>query len=449
MKSSFVAAVLLSLTSSAHALITFSSSQLDLTNTVGITYDSNLTGGSGFSGPGKSSDDIYVNYSPRFDYTRNAGLIHLNANAGINFLRYIDQTQLNSEDVSAGLTLSLAEAIRGAYNGTLSLTYSEGATVEPDINSRVRSNSLTFSAAGQAQLSRRMLLSGGTNYSLSERSGGSDSETIGANALWSLQDFLRGTALRVSYSYIYTHSDSSRFSPLSIDQTSHQITTGLSRPLFPHREATIFADVGYRFLERSQEEKNAGLTGDGGVVFNVGVNGPFLPRDRFPKLTSSLNLSYSQATSPGLNDDDSRSLQGRVALDWQARFNTNVGVSLSRTRSLTVSNLSSESSNIELHVAQTLRYNLSATASGGYSWSTYAAPRINAAPGTVADTFYNASFAGKSRSDETFFFTTGLAYSFARVWTSNLRYEYRVVSSGQNFADYDHHLVSLNVSCRY
>ena len=443
MKSSFVVAGLVIGIPVAHALVNFDSSELDLTNTAGITYDSNLSGGP------KGKEDTFVNYSPRLDFIRKAGLIELQSNLGVNFTRYFDQTNLDAQDVNAGLRLNLAEAIRGAFTGSVDLSYIETATVLEEVNTRVHSDTLSFGASGQALLGRRITLTAGANYSNARRSGGSNSDSVGANVGWALSDFLRGTSLHLNYVYNYTHSDAGPFSPISVDQSSHQITTGLSRLLFPNGQTTISADFGYRFLDRSDAERKAGLTGDGGYVFNVGISGPFLPRDRFPNLKSSLALSYSQSATPGLNDDNTRGLQGSVGLDWKARERTNLGVSAHQSRSLTVSNLTATSSGVDFHVDQTFWFNVTANAGVGYTWSTYKSPQVTVAPGSSVGTFYTTSVLGQARSDEALSFTTGLTYAFARVWNAALRYEYRAVFSSLGAGDYDHHVVNLNVSCRF
>jgi hypothetical protein len=443
MKAPLVGAGLLVLIPSAHALINFNTSEIDLTNTAGITYDSNVSGGP------KGKDDTILNYSPRLDFARKAGLVQLTSNLGVNFTHYFDQTNLDAQDVSAGVQLNLAEAIRGAFTGSAQASYSETEAVVQDINTRIHSDTLSFGASGQVQLDRRMSLSAGTNFSNSRRSGGTDADSLGANLGWTLSDFLRGTALHVDYAYSYSHSDASPFAPISLNQTSNQITAGLSRLLFPNGTTTVAANVGYNWLDRSAAEKAAGLTTNGGYVFNFSITGPFLPRDMFPKLHSSFNVSYSQSVAPGLNDNDDRALQGSVSLDWQARERTSVGLSVSQNRTLTISNLTGIPTTVEIHASQTLLHNLSAMVGASYVWTTYRAPRIAVAPTSSAAAFYASSFAGSSRQDETLAFHAGLNYTFAQVWSSGLRYDYTKITSSSPFGAYDHHVVNFNVSCRY
>lgn len=428
MKSNIILGGLMLITPCAYGLINWGNSELMLTTTAGLTYDSNLLGGPNNTTGRGGTDDIFATLAPQLDFVRKAGLIQLRSGAGVNISRYFDQTNLNAEDFNANIGLSSAQAIGGTFTGSFLLEYRESATVAPELNTRVQSDSLTFGANGQLAIGRRWDLTGGANYANVKRSNAGNLVTVGSDWRLSLRDFLRGTALRLSYSYLKSKSDAGRYSAVGLDQSSNQFSAGLSRRLSPSSETTIYADVGYRFLHRSTAEKTIGADNNGGMTFNAGIDGPFLPRKRFPKLRSKLNLSYADSATPGVNDTGQRTLQGNVLLDWEARATTKVGVSASKARTLTINNLTTNTTSVELHASQKLRYNLSGTVATSYAWTTYP---------------------GLARNDETLSFNTALDYSFARVWTGHLRYEYREVASDRAGADFNHHVVNVNVSCRY
>lgn len=440
MKAKIVGAGLLILSSSAHALINLGPGQLDLLATASLTYDSNVLGG-----PTGTSDE-YATFAPSLDFTRDAGALKLQTSAGINFIRYFDQTDLNADDLHADLTLRLTEIAGTSLQGSVTAGYTESATIYRELNTRVHTNTFTTGAQGQLSIGRRLTLIGAGSYSTTERASDSSSETVGTNWQLSLADFLRDTSARATYSYSFTHAEAGRFSTVPISQVSHQITTGLSRPLVRYSLTTIYADFGYRFLQRSAAEERLGNPVGDGYVFNAGITGPFLPATRFPKLKSNVSVSYSESATPGLNDDGGRSLQGNIGLDWEARPDTQIGVSASKARSLTINNLTVTTTTFETHVSQRLRYNLTASANAAYLWSDYPAS-FNPATMTAATAALLPL--GVEREDKTFQAGAGLTYSFARVWTSSVRYTYNRTSSTSRLAEFTHHIATISVSCRY
>ncbi len=71
-------------------------------------------------------------------------------------------------------------------------------------------------------------------------------------------------------------------------------------------------------------------------MFTLTLNGPFLPAQYFPKVTSQLSLSYQDTATPGINDTATKELTGSLALGWQARPATRVSFTANRNQGLSV-----------------------------------------------------------------------------------------------------------------
>ena len=75
-------------------------------------------------------------------------------------------------------------------------------------------------------------------------------------------------------------------------------SAGLVRAINDVLHASI--SYGYRFLNRSAAETSSGTDGQSGSVFNASLDGPFLPQQYFPKITSQFSISYQDAATPGV-----------------------------------------------------------------------------------------------------------------------------------------------------
>src|SRR5690606_27500852 len=85
-----------------------------------------------------------------------------------------------------------------------------------------------------------------------------------------------------------------------------------------------------------------GIGSSDGSVITASIDGPFLPERYFPKLTSSLSVSYQQSETPGINDRGGRWLRGAMKLSWEARERTKVHAQISRALELTANDMSVE-----------------------------------------------------------------------------------------------------------
>jgi uncharacterized protein (PEP-CTERM system associated) len=186
--------------------------------------------------------------------------------------------------------------------------------------------------------------------------------------------------------------------------------------------------VGYRILDRSKAETAQGLSGNSSPVYSAGIDGPFLPKKYFPKITSSFSIAYEDATSPGINDPGSKSITGSLHLAWDARARTTVSLDASRNQRLTATDLSAVTTTVSGNVKESLPHNITALLGASYSWN---------------------NFRGISRTDQRTALNASLSYPFGHGWSSALAYEYDIIDSSTPMSNYDHQTVSLSLSYRF
>jgi hypothetical protein len=392
--------------------------EVSIAATLSATYDSNVSGRRG------SQEDYYGTFAPRVSYMRRAGKIEADASVGLSSVRYLDSKQFDSDNPSASVALQLAEKSFQNISGSISADYSETYQVDQDLNARIQSDITTFSGQAGLVTGARTSLSLHGSFSDAKHSGAgaSDQQTLTGGGAFNYSNFLGETTAILSYDYTESESSGDNMLGVDLDQNSHHFSLGLSRPLY--REVTGRVNFGYRILNRSAAETAAGTTRQTGTTLSATLNGPFLPTRVFPKIKSQLSLSYQDATTPGINDDGSKSLTGDVSLAWEARESTTISLGASRTQRLAVTDISVVTTSARAGITHKLRYNLSGSAGVNYDWNSYR---------------------GIDRSDEIFSYDGALNYNFARTWTASASYRYQSSQSNQTVSDYVRHLAILSL----
>jgi hypothetical protein len=409
------------LTSSALAGIPVGRGDITVDATATSTYDSNVYGSPNAIG------DYSGTFTPHAAYTRKAGEIEADASVGISLERYLDQTQLNSDNLDADANLKLSPDPGRNLSGTLGVAYHENSDVNTDINARIKSKTATFSGTGALITGPRTDLALEADYSNVHRDLASDQQLLGSQARFDYKDFFDGNSLRLIANYDAAQSSGQNARGADLDQNSYSIAAGLGRTFY-HNVIQAGISYGYRVLNRSQAETASGVTRQSGPVLTASLEGPFLPERYFPKIKSRLELSYEDATTPGVNDTGGKELTGGLHLDWQARSTTVASFSAIRSQRLSADDLTVVSSVVQLGLDQTFRYNLTGYVTTGYEWNTYR---------------------GAGRSDETVLFTAGLKYVFARSWNAGASYRLTSATSDQRSAQYDRQIVSLSVAHQF
>jgi hypothetical protein len=420
--------LLASVPATSFSFVEIARGALLLQTTGSVTYDSYFIGT-----VDNDPDTIYSLY-PSLRYTRNAGRGTISASAGVAFNRYETNTDLDSDDIRANFSIDLPTVEGARLDGNFTVDYSEATTVDLFVNDRVASETLSTNLAFKYRAGPRVTIAESFAYSESSREIYSDQEMISNQLSLSYKGFLRGTSLILSHGVTFTESSGDNFRGVGLDQEAHNISLGLSRPLYGEVNGTL--SYGYSLLRRSSGETVNGETDNSSAYVSASIDGPFLPRNRFPKLTSSASLSYSQSATAGINDGGGKFLAGNLNLAWSARPRTKLHVRASRSLDLSVSDLSVENTRVGGGFDQQIGRSTGLNGSVGYTWSDYR---------------------GVSRSDSTLDANLGISRSFNKYLSAGASYGYQNnqnTSSGfqpGRFAprDYERHTATGSVTVTF
>ena len=312
-------------------------------------------------------DTIYTLF-PSLRYTRNAGRAQLAGSVGVAFNRYAKNTEFDSDEVRANASIEVPTAAGSRLEGMFSVGYNESTEVDLYVNDRVSSETFSVNFNLSYRLSERVSMTEQLSYSSSTRDIYSDQDVISNQLALTYSDFLRGTDLRVAHAYSYVTSSGDNITGVSLDQQSHDISLGLYRPLYGE---DVIGNItyGYSMLLRSDAERFGGDDTYASSYIGVGIDGPFLPVRRFPKLKSSASLAYRQSSVVGVGDTPSRYLSGSLSLSWSAREFTSFSVDASRSIDLSVSDRTVEYTRVGGGFTQQFGRSTTLAGSIGYTWS--------------------------------------------------------------------------------
>lgn len=384
-------------------------------------YDSNVFGTPVATG------DFSGTLGPRLSYRRKAGQIEADANAGVTFVRYLEQDQLNDENLSVDGTLRFPETNLLNYSGYLTASYVEASDVDNDLNARVDTKTTAMTGHAKFVSGARSDVVLDANYTDTLRSLGSDQKILTTMVVYNYRDFFYGNTLRLSGEHDQTTSSGDNAIGVPLDQDSTTFSAGLERA-FAETKLRARVTAGYRVLNRSSAETASGVDRQSGPVFTASLDGPFLPEKYFPKITSQFSLAYSDAATPGINDTGNKELTGSLRLGWQARETTQVSFVARRNQHLSIDDLSVVSTTVEFSVSQEFRYNLTGSITAGYEWAAYRTT---------------------PRKDEIASVNAGLSYHFARAWDARLAYVLTSTDSTIPQSTFDRHIVSVGLTYQF
>lgn len=389
-----------------------------LSTSARATYDSRVFGGY------STADDTIFTLDPRLIYKREAGQIKMEANLGMRFNRYLDYSELDSDDLVTSVELRLPSGGPSIASGSFLTSYDEHTDVNYDVNRRVREKTFLTRLNGVMPLSVKtaVLLSG--MFRKDERNQFSDRETREGSAGFRYMNFLGGSMLDLRYRRLEVETDGGNEFGIALDQKSDIYSATFSRPLY--QEARGFVTYGYRVLHRSRAEVFGADDDSSGSIFSVGIEGPFLSPTRFPKLDSSLSLSYQEAETPGIQDSMGKRFVGALHLGWQARERTEISFNARRSIELSIQDRTVEMTSVHLGVNQAIGNFMTGSISGGFESRDY---RLSG----PAD-----------REDDAFIFRSALHYRITRTWSANAEYRLRSTDSNVGIADYARHVVVLS-----
>lgn len=389
--------------------------QLD-TSLTGV-YDSNLRASV------NNIEDYYLSFQPTLRYRRPGALFSTEASAGLRIKRYLDTTESNSEDADLSFDWNMKRDDGHTTGATLGLRYYEITEADLNLNDLVRTKTFSANISGEVLVAQRNLLSAGLAYHDSERNLGSDQKTSNAHVGYTYLGLSSGSELNFTYSHQESKSEKNAANIETIDQKGDTISSTISRPIYDQLRGGL--TYGYRWLNRGEQEALLGLNNSKGSFFGLNLDGPFLPRQYFPKTTGTFRLGYERAETPGLNDRSNERLVGQVNISWAAREHTNVGIFANRSQDLSIT----DNTVVTETTGITLRQGLGAFVDTDFSLSRT-----------------NADFVDLARTDKRYEARAAATYHINRTWSSALSYRYLKSDSNVAVANYTRHIVSGTVN---
>ena len=330
--------------------------ELLLATTAAGTFDSDIQGG-----PNGREDYIYSLY-PDLLFKRDAALVKLDTGVGVTFNRFQTYSQFDSNDADAHFDLGLSPDAGLPGSGTFQIGYAEKNDIDYDLSQRVRSKSLASQLDTLFPLSLKTSISVQGSFNRVDRGSFGTQQTEGGGAAFNYENFLYGTNLSLAYRRLGASASSVEGSP-AIDQNSNSYLAILSHPILGDLKAS--ATYGYRFLDRSASETLTGETRVDGPFYSVGLEGPFLPQSVFPKLKSSLSVSYEEAATPGINDLGGNRVVANASLSWDATDTTRFKVRVARLQELASINTTVVTSEALAEMSQDIGHFVHAAIGGG------------------------------------------------------------------------------------
>lgn len=248
-----------------------------------VQHDNNITGNIF-----KESDTIY-SVNPELRYQRK-GRGQLDMALGVNFLRFNEFTQFDSEDLNGEVKLEFPAAAGSPFSGDFSMSYMEDTEVDQFVNDRIASETTQVQLNGQYRLRQRLSLRGNIDYYDRISVGYSNLKQKSAMAGILIHDLWQDVGLTADYRI---------------------------------RKLTTSGDI----INRRNDKDDA--------IF-IGLTGQLLPEHIFNKLEAYAALSYQQvdSTRSGGADQDLIGYDGQIS--WDARASTKVNLKFSRDLFLTV-----------------------------------------------------------------------------------------------------------------
>lgn len=414
----------------ARAFAQIARGTLEIQNTAALTYDSFFIGSPAFG------DDWYWSDQPLLTFSRKAGLAGISANGGITFTRYDENTRYDSEDWTGGLTITLPTESGSRINGAIAASYTESTEVDYSVNDRIPTRALNGNFNLTCQLGALTSLNDVFSYTKLYR----DNDAYSDQQLWSnklgfrYDRFLYGTTLDLDYTFTKTDSTANTYTPVPLDQNDNSFSATATHPIYGDINGSL--TIGYHVFHRGAGETITRDTSSSDFYFAIGIDGPFLPRDLFPKLNSHASLYYRDSTSAGIGYGGGRTLTGDISVSWAARPRTQISINANRSTDLNASNYTVTNSTVGLTITENAGDATTITVGANYRWSEYQ---------------------GIRRNDDFFSTSASVGYKINQYWNTSLSYTYQdnqnvsegpqpVPNSGRS---YSRQLVTSSIVCKF
>lgn len=192
--------------------------------------------------------DFYLTLMPDLQYIREAGLLRLEARAGIEVIRFLDFGDQDTEDLFTSLSLSYPN-----YPGKepreflLDVGWREKSGSNDFLGTRVHSEILDGSLRGRREISDRLGLRAGAGYINEQFSGGNFSEidtwSLSADAI-----HIYSEHLETFIGYRYRHTETAGVKRRSLEIDDHLVQAGLEGQLTARIAGLVSAGVQQRLF---------------------------------------------------------------------------------------------------------------------------------------------------------------------------------------------------------
>jgi opacity protein-like surface antigen len=389
--------------------------QLD-TTLMGV-YDSNLRASV------NNVEDYYLSFDPTLRYRNTDARFNTEASLGLRARRYLDNAELNTNDANGQFDWKMARVDGHTTAASLGLIYLENTEANLDVNDLVRSKEFSANASGEVLVANRNLLSAAFSYNDDRRNIGSNQTRTNTRLGYGYEGFTDGTELLFNYTYQQSKSTENKTDAETIDQNANAVSATLSHPLYDQLVGALV--YGYRWLDRGQNEALLGLEDQSGSFYNIELKGQFLPKKYFPKMTGTFRLAYEEADTPGLNDLSNKRVVGQANVTWAAREHTLVGVFVSRSQDLSITDNTIVNENVGVTLKQAV---------GDFINTDFSLVHTN------------ADFVNLDRTDNRYEARAGASYKINRLWSSGVSYRYIDSKSNTSVANYTRHIVTGTVT---
>ncbi len=356
-------AALLALTTTSYGFAEFARGGLLLDTTGSVTYDSFFLGSAD-----NDPDTIYTLF-PSLRFVRRAGLAQFTATGGVAFNRHEVNKDYDSDDLRINASLYIPTDVGSRLTGNVDVGYTEEMVVDYSLNDRIPTERYYAQVGVTYPINPGMILHESLSYSSVTRAFYSNQDMLSNRLNFTYRGIFPGTSLLLGHELAVTKTDGNEYNPVGIDQYYNNFSVGLSRALYGEVNGSI--RYGYSVISRSSEEVFGGDRSRGSHYINLSIDGPFLPANRFPKLTSSASIAYSQSSVAGINDNGGKFLSGALRLAWSARERTQLSIHASRGMELSANNLAVENTRVGGGFDQKIGRLTNLNGSLSYSWRSY------------------------------------------------------------------------------
>lgn len=389
--------------------------------TATTTYQSNADARRG------GGDALYVSLSPVLEFERRGAWLETRALAGVEFEHTVSGPGTDRDARRAGVNLGTVKSANPRFAPSLRTLFTESYISDLNVNARIFTRQTATAAAAEITVSPELTATLSSTYETNRAEGFTSRHSFENRGR--LDSSLGGRrTLFAEVSHRVIASDGAAGGTAALDQRALNTAVGFTQGFGTATRASL--GFGYLDQRRSAGETRQNSRGSSGTSVLASLEGPFLPPSLFPKLTSQLRVAYSRLENPGLLDTGDKQLTGELVVGWAARAATRLGLAAGRTRNLTVSDLTVETTHTHILVDQAVGRQTVLTATAGYEWMTVRG-LVRHSEGAIATLLATRKLGSRGR------------------WEGSFNYSYRDLNSSEQIANFAQHTGRLSTTYRF